>query len=96
MRYCHECEAEVGPKATECGDCGADLMGSTANSQGSVAGSNSGPLASLRGLFDRGGDAGSSAEAKTDGSSNDSDGGSDDSDNDSDDGGLLASIRNRF
>lgn len=95
MRYCHECEAEVGPKATECGECEANLIGSTANTQGSVTGGNGGPLASLRALFDRGGDAGSSARAKTDGGSDDS--GSDDSAGDSDDGGgFIASIKNRF
>jgi len=88
MRYCHECEADVGPKATECGECGANLIGSTANSQASSIAGNSGPLASLRALFDRGGDAKSSTEAKTDGGDKNSD--------DDADSGFVASIKNRF
>lgn|GEM_PF-966619 len=57
MRYCHECGAKVGAESTECGECAADLVGSTADSQGPAPSADGGLLDSIRNLFG-GGDAG--------------------------------------
>ncbi|MCL9814709.1 DUF4234 domain-containing protein [Natranaeroarchaeum aerophilus] len=65
MRYCHECEAEVGPKATECGECAANLIGSTANSQGPAPSDGGGILDSLRNLFGGDDDKQASTEETT-------------------------------
>jgi|AntDeeMinimDraft_4_1070355.scaffolds.fasta_scaffold00033_25 hypothetical protein len=92
MRYCHECGAEVGSKATECEECAANLIGSTSNSQGTVSG-DGGFLASLKSLFDRGGAGDSSATSGTEtGGASDDDSG----DESSDDEGMFASITKRF
>lgn len=89
MRYCHECGAEVGSKATECAECSANLIGSTTDSQGSPAGSDAGFIDRIRALFDRSGDVESAAATPT------ADGGTDDAD-DAGDGGVVAAIRKRF